>query len=112
MILASVQGATNVRFLEASQGGQARERVVSGAAWRAGGNRRNVGERPDEPYERGKHEPDFSMVGRIARVLNMPTSFFYAEDDDEARLLRWFYRLGAEERAELMRKVASAQDRP
>ena len=63
-------------------------------------------------YERGKHEPDFSMVGRIARVLNMPTSFFYAEDDDEARLLRWFYRLGAEERAELMRKVASAQDRP
>ena len=36
-------------------------------------------------YEKGKHEPDFSMVERIARVLNMPTAFFYAESDDEAR---------------------------
>ncbi|MDR2173065.1 MAG: helix-turn-helix domain-containing protein [Burkholderiales bacterium] len=56
-------------------------------------------------YERGKHEPDFSMVGRIARALNMPTSYFYAEDDDEARLLQWFYRLSADERAELMQRV-------
>jgi transcriptional regulator with XRE-family HTH domain len=58
-------------------------------------------------YERGKHEPDFSMVERIARVLNVPTSFFYAVDDDEARLLRWFNQLGAEDRAKLMGKIES-----
>ncbi|MCL2309023.1 MAG: helix-turn-helix domain-containing protein [Proteobacteria bacterium] len=56
-------------------------------------------------YERGKHEPDFSMVGRIARALNMPVSYFYAENDEEAKLLTWFHRLGADERAELMRRV-------
>ena len=37
-------------------------------------------------YERGKHEPDFSMVERIARVLNAPESYFYAEDGDAAGL--------------------------
>jgi len=30
---------------------------------------------------------------------------FYAVGDDEAKLLQWFYRLSAEERAELMQKV-------
>jgi transcriptional regulator with XRE-family HTH domain len=56
-------------------------------------------------YERGKHEPDFSMVERIAHALHMPTAYFYAEDDDEAKLLRWFYRLDADEREELMQRV-------
>ena len=56
-------------------------------------------------YERGKHEPNFSMLERIARVLNVPTAYFYAVDDDEAKLLQWFYHLSADERAELMQKV-------
>ncbi|MCL2872594.1 MAG: helix-turn-helix domain-containing protein [Betaproteobacteria bacterium] len=58
-------------------------------------------------YERGKHEPDSSMVARIAHVLNLPTSYFYAEDDDEAKLLQWFYRLSADERTELMQRMKS-----
>jgi transcriptional regulator with XRE-family HTH domain len=56
-------------------------------------------------YERGKHEPDFLMAERIAHVLNLPVSFFYAKDDDEAKLLRWFCQISAEERAELMQTV-------
>ncbi|MDR0771239.1 MAG: helix-turn-helix domain-containing protein [Burkholderiales bacterium] len=56
-------------------------------------------------YERGKHEPDFSMVVRIARTLNMPTAYFYTEDDDEAKLLRWFYRLSTDEREKLMQRI-------
>lgn len=63
-------------------------------------------------YERGKHEPDFSMTGRIAQTLSLPVSFFYAEDDDEAKLLRWFYRLNAEERAELMERVRASTPAP
>jgi len=58
-------------------------------------------------YERGKHEPDFSMVVRIARALSMPTSYFYAEGDDEAELLQWFYQLEADERTELMQRIKS-----
>ncbi len=56
-------------------------------------------------YEKGKHEPDFSMVERIARALNMPTAFFYAQGDDEARLLRRFHRLSAQARAELVQSI-------
>jgi len=58
-------------------------------------------------YERDKHEPDFSMVERIAYVLDVPVSYFYAEDDDEAKLIRWFCKLSAEKRAEVMQKINS-----
>jgi transcriptional regulator with XRE-family HTH domain len=43
-------------------------------------------------YERGKHEPDFSMVERLARVLNVPESYFYAKDDIAAWLLVSLHR--------------------
>jgi transcriptional regulator with XRE-family HTH domain len=33
-------------------------------------------------YERGKHEPDFSMVERIATVPDVPEAYFYPKDDD------------------------------
>ncbi|MEO6918653.1 MAG: helix-turn-helix transcriptional regulator [Collimonas sp.] len=44
-------------------------------------------------YERGKHVPDLSMVERLAPVLNVPAAYFYAADDDLARLLMMFHRL-------------------
>ncbi|HWW99982.1 helix-turn-helix transcriptional regulator [Collimonas sp.] len=44
-------------------------------------------------YERGKHVPDLSMVERLASVLNVPAAYFYAADDDLARLLMMFHRL-------------------
>ena len=39
-------------------------------------------------YERGKHTPDVLMASHLARVLNVPLSYFWAEDDDEAELVR------------------------
>ncbi|HWW03717.1 helix-turn-helix transcriptional regulator [Collimonas sp.] len=44
-------------------------------------------------YERGKHVPDLSMLERLASVLNVPAAYFYAADDDLARLLMMFHRL-------------------
>ena len=38
-------------------------------------------------YERGKHQPDFSMVERIAKVLHVPEAYFYAKDDALAQLI-------------------------
>lgn len=43
-------------------------------------------------YERGKHQPDFSMVVRIAKVLDLPESYFYTEDDSLASLSIRFHR--------------------
>ena len=44
-------------------------------------------------YERGKHEPDSTMVERLARALDVPVALFYAEADSEAELLLCFHRL-------------------
>lgn len=44
-------------------------------------------------YERGKHEPDRTMVERLARALNVPMALLYAERDDEAELLLSFHHL-------------------
>lgn len=63
-------------------------------------------------YERGKHEPDLSMVQRLARVLDVPVAFFYSADDDEAELLMVFYRLPPPRRAsalEAMRTIAARE---
>jgi transcriptional regulator with XRE-family HTH domain len=56
-------------------------------------------------YERGKHEPDFSMVERIARVLNVPESYFYAKDDEAAWLLVVFHRMPPSERGKVVGAV-------
>ncbi len=56
-------------------------------------------------YERGKHEPDFSMVERIAKALDIPESYLYTKDDDAALLLKRFHKMTKTERAEVMRLV-------
>lgn len=56
-------------------------------------------------YEKAKHEPDFSMVERIAKVLNVPESYFYAKDDEAAWLLVVFHRLPAEARLRVLEDV-------
>lgn len=35
-------------------------------------------------YESGVHEPPFSLVNKLAAVLQVPTAFFYCEDDEMA----------------------------
>jgi len=50
-------------------------------------------------YEKAKHEPDFSIVARIAKVLDVPESYFYAVDDESAWLQVVFHRMPAESRA-------------
>jgi transcriptional regulator with XRE-family HTH domain len=39
-------------------------------------------------YETGKHTPDFGTVKKIAKVLKIPTAYFYAEEDKLAELIK------------------------
>jgi len=32
-------------------------------------------------YEHGKHEPDYRTVQRLAKVLEIPTAYFYSENE-------------------------------
>ena len=56
-------------------------------------------------YERGKHEPDFSMVERIALALDLPESFFFSKDDKTAWLLVALHRLPSAMRYEVIDAV-------
>ncbi|MFI4963618.1 MAG: helix-turn-helix domain-containing protein [Legionellales bacterium] len=38
-------------------------------------------------YERGKHAPDFNTAKSLAKVLGLPTAYFYCEEEDLADLI-------------------------
>ncbi|MBI1174997.1 MAG: helix-turn-helix domain-containing protein [Sideroxydans sp.] len=65
-------------------------------------------------YERGKHTPDFLTVCNLAKVLGVPTAYFYAEDDTLAELTRLFGQLKAPEHKTLLEFAESlrSQNRP
>ncbi|MDO1529565.1 helix-turn-helix transcriptional regulator [Fulvimonas sp. R45] len=41
-------------------------------------------------YETGVHQPDLKTLQRLAAILKLPVAYFYAEDDELARLIRDF----------------------
>lgn|GEM_PF-231663 len=43
-------------------------------------------------YETGVHEPDLHTLEQLAKVLELPVAYFYAEDDELARLIAQFKR--------------------
>jgi transcriptional regulator with XRE-family HTH domain len=38
-------------------------------------------------YEKGKHNPDYQTLQRIAEVLGVPVAYFYCDDDALAELI-------------------------
>lgn len=41
-------------------------------------------------YEKGVHTPDYSTIQRFAKVMKVPTCYFYAEDNNMAEMIRAF----------------------
>jgi transcriptional regulator with XRE-family HTH domain len=49
-------------------------------------------------YERGKHNPDYTTMKRISDILDVPTSYFYCEDEYEASILKAAHHLNTEQK--------------
>lgn len=49
-------------------------------------------------YETGVHEPPFSIAEKLARVLRIPTAYFYCADDELANVLLAWGHLSKSER--------------
>lgn len=58
-------------------------------------------------YERGKHTPDLRTIERIAKVLGVPSAYFYAVEDDLAEWILAF----AESRPAALRRCLRMLER-
>jgi transcriptional regulator with XRE-family HTH domain len=56
-------------------------------------------------YELGKRAPDVDLVQRLAAVLNLPVSYFYAVNDEEAWLLVMFHRMSRADQKKVIEMV-------
>lgn len=62
-------------------------------------------------YERGKHTPDFLTTKNLAKVLGVPTAYFFAEDDKLAELIAAYGALKAANRKSLLSMAHSLTDK-
>jgi len=53
-------------------------------------------------YETDKHVPDYGTISRIAKVLDLPTAYFYCEDDELAMLVKKWPKLTSHQRRRLL----------
>lgn len=56
-------------------------------------------------WERGKHEPGLEMIETLAKVLDVPSSFFLTQDDSVANLLLSIHRMKPPQQREFITVV-------
>lgn len=59
-------------------------------------------------YEVGARVPPLELMERVAKVLGVPTSYFYESDDLVAELLLTLGQLGLAERVKLLERARNA----
>ena len=63
-------------------------------------------------YELGIHKVDYTFANRLASALAVPVAFFYADDEDLARLILIFGRLPKRKRADLLSHAGAVESAP
>ncbi len=54
-------------------------------------------------YETGKHTSDYFTIKKIAEVLALPTSYFYTEEDNLAKIIQLAGKLSLENKNKLLK---------
>lgn len=52
-------------------------------------------------YERAKHVPDFDTLSKLAKVLDVPVSYFYCIDDADAEFQLNFHQLHSSQQTQV-----------
>lgn len=60
-------------------------------------------------YEGGIHKADYLIAQRLAEVLDLPTAYFYTEEDSLAELIQLYHRMSNKKKAELLRSAKTMQ---
>lgn len=53
-------------------------------------------------YERGKHVPDFLMASKIAEILDIPTAYFYVENEILAEIVQKSHSLDNDKKKQVL----------
>ncbi len=56
-------------------------------------------------YEKGIHIPKYERLRDLAKALNVPTAYFYAETDELAELLINYSMLNRKQQVNLLKKL-------
>lgn len=56
-------------------------------------------------YEQNRHTPNIVVLSQLANVLGQPLAYFYASDDELARLVTAFHRASREGRQILLSQI-------
>lgn len=56
-------------------------------------------------YETGKHVPDYGTVKRIARVLKIPVTYFYCDDNELAKLILAWSQLSKTKKKQILKSA-------
>jgi transcriptional regulator with XRE-family HTH domain len=56
-------------------------------------------------YEQGRHQPNFDIIRILAKLLEVPTAYFYAEEDEIADLILAYSKLPKKSRQSLMSQL-------
>lgn len=56
-------------------------------------------------YEGGIHKADYQIAQRLAEVLDVPTAYFYAEDDALAELMLLYHRMSGKKKTEMLKSA-------
>lgn len=60
-------------------------------------------------YEKGRHVPDIEMLHQLAKVLDVPLSYFFCEDELSAELVCLFDKLDNQDKLNLITKMRDHQ---
>jgi len=61
-------------------------------------------------YETGKHVPDYGTILRIAKVLDLPPSFFYCDDDELALVVQGWSKLSRKDKKSIIQILKSTSE--
>jgi len=61
-------------------------------------------------YEQGIHEADAVTMANLAKVLDIPTAYFYAEDDRLAQMILVFDKLPTKKQEKVLLQLASGSE--
>jgi transcriptional regulator with XRE-family HTH domain len=56
-------------------------------------------------YENGVHEANLTIASRLAEVLNVPLAYFYAADDNMAKMILLFSELSLKKQDVLLKSL-------